>query len=115
MFRAVVGDIPLAVGIVVTNTAEMAQKLARSDRPRFFGEHGAVSLHFGIKVELPALDELQNRRGGERLGNRGEAEKRFRSSGSGILQVGFAKALGPSGFSIEDHGYGDSRSAGWKN
>ena len=39
-------------------------------------------------------------------------KERFRSSGSGIFQIGFAEALSPNCFAVEDDGYGNAGSAG---
>jgi hypothetical protein len=57
MARAVFGDIAFAVGMVMTDAAKVAEKLAGGDGPFFPGKGRAIFLDFGVQIELAAFVE----------------------------------------------------------
>lgn len=82
---------------VRADTAEMAQQLPQRDRPGLFGKLRHVRPHVGIEVEPFALDQKQDRRGRDGLGNRSGAEDCCGSRPRAVFQIGDAPRLCPDG------------------
>src|SRR5882762_10741946 len=81
---AVVGDIALAVLVVVANAGEVGEELARGDRGIFLGESGAIFLDGGVQIELAAFIELEDGDSGDRLRDGAEAVESRGGGGSGV-------------------------------
>ena len=75
MLGTIFRDIAFAVRVVMPDTSEVTEQLARGDGPLFFGKNRAILLHLDIEIQLAALGKLQDRGSGDGLGNRTEAEQ----------------------------------------
>src|SRR5258708_24570225 len=111
MTGAVLGDVALAVLVVVADATEMREKLAGGDRRVFLWEHWAIFLHGSVEVELAAFEELQNGNGSDGLGDGAEAVQRGGSRGGEVFEVGHAEAGGPDGLAILYDGDGNAGNA----
>src|SRR5258705_2632879 len=52
---AVVGDVALAILVVVANAGEVGEELAGGDGGIFLGEGGAIFLYRGVQIELATV------------------------------------------------------------
>src|SRR6267378_201563 len=108
---AVVGDVALAVLVVVANAGEVGEELARSYGRILLGEGGAIFLDGGVEIELAAFIELEGGDSGDRLRDGAEAVERGGGGGSGVFQVGHAEARGPGRLAILNEGNGNAGNA----
>src|SRR5437879_2741914 len=108
MAGAVLGDVALAVLVVVANAGEMGEELAGGDRGIFLREGGAIFLDGGVEIELAAFIELEDGDSGVRLRDGAEAVERRRGGGSGVFQVGHAEARGPDWLAMLNEGNGNA-------
>jgi hypothetical protein len=111
MLRTVFRDIAFAVRVVMPDSSEVTEQLARGDGPLLFGKSPAIVLHLHIEIHLSALGKLQDRGSGDGLGNRTEPEQSCRCRRNKIFEVGHSEASGPDQRSVLDDGQGNSRHA----
>jgi len=108
---AVVGDVALALIVVVANAGEVGEELARGDGGIFLREGRAIFLDGSVEVELAAFIELEDGYGGDRFGNGTEAVKRGGSCGGGVFEIRHAEAGGPDGLAVFHDGDGNAGNA----
>src|SRR5882757_4697200 len=108
---AVVGDVALAILVVVANAAQVGEKLARSYGRILLGEGRAIFLDGDVQIELAAFIELEDGDCGDRFRDGAEAVERRGGGGSGVFQVGHAEARRPDGLAILNDGNGNAGNA----
>jgi hypothetical protein len=103
----VVARVVVVGGAIVANAGLVAEQLADGDGPLFLGVFRQVLLNRSVEPQLAHFDQTQDGHGGERLGNRGQAEERAGRRGHIVFNVGLAPGAGPDGARPVPDGDGD--------
>ena len=104
-----IGQVVVAVTADAVNSRDIAQQLARADRPGLLRIRGNVGLDRGIQVDAPAVVQQGHGRSRQRFRDAAGTKPRARRHRRAALDVGEAEALGPHDLAVNGDGNRETR------